>query len=386
MTTSRLPAAPESVVVVVTSPTKTVRAHVRGLVQRLLAGGVDVRLAGPRAVLATFADLLDVDADGIVLPMGHELRPAHDLAAATALRQALRARPVQVVHAHGFRAGAVASLAVRLVRPRPALVTTWHAMPYAGPAGRVAVGAGTRMVARSSDVTLAPSADVLARSVEVGAPRARLSPVAAPALPGPRRDRDQLRATLAEELGLRPDVPWVLAVGRIVPEKDHDLLLDAAGRWLGLHPTPEVLVVGVGPAPAVARLRRTIADERLPVRLLGARDDIGELMHAADVYVLTSRWEAPALSVQEAMRAGLPVVATAVGGVPDLLGDTGVLVPPGDPETFALEVALLLGDPVRARLLGDAAAVRARSLPDEDDVVRDVVAAYAEARAARPSR
>jgi glycosyltransferase involved in cell wall biosynthesis len=383
--TSRLPAAPDSVVLVLTSPTKTVRAHVRGLVQRLLASGVDVRLAGPRAVLATFSDLLDVDADGIVLPLGHDLRPAHDLAAATALRHALHGRPAEVLHAHGFRAGAVAALAVRLVRPRPALVTTWHAMPYVGPTGRVAIGAGARMVARSSDVTLAPSADVLARSVEVGASRARLSPVAAPELPGPRKDREQLRATLAAELGLRTEVPWILAVGRIVPEKDHDLLLGAAARWLGLHPTPEVLVVGVGAAPAVARLRRAIADGRLTVRLLGARDDIGDLMHAADVYVLTSRWEAPALSVQEAMRAGLPVVATAVGGVPDLLGETGVLVPPGDLEGFALEVALLLSDPVRAQQLAEAAAARARSLPDEDDVARDVVAAYAEARAARPT-
>jgi len=375
---------PDTVVVVVTSPTKTVRAHVRGLVQRLLAGGVEVRLAGARAVLATFADLLDVDEAGIVLPIGEELRPAHDLAAATTLRHALHARPTQVVHAHGFRAGVVAALAVRLLRPRPALVTTWHALPSTGASGRVAVGAGARLVARASDVTLAPSADVLARSVAVGASRARLSPVAAPALPGRHRDRDGLRDRIAAEVGLRPGVPWILAVGRIVPEKDHDLLLEAAGRWLGLHPTPEVLLVGVGAAPAVARLRRTIAAGGLPVHLLGARDDISELMHASDVFVLTSRWEAPALSVQEAMQAGLPVVATAVGGVPDLLGETGVLVPAGDLEAFALEVASLLSDPPRAHGLARAATDRARSLPDEDDVARDVVAAYAEARAARP--
>ena len=383
MPTSQPPAAPASVVLVVTSPTKTVRAHVRGLVQRLPAGGVEVRLAGARAVLATFADLLDVDEAGIVLPIGEELRPAHDLAAATTLRHALRDRPTQVVHAHGFRAGALAALAVRLLRPRPALVTTWHALPSNKAPGRVTVPAGVRLVARASDVTLAPSADVLARSVAVGAPRARLSPVAAPRLPAPRRGRDGLRDRIAAELGLRPGVPWILTVGRLVPEKDHDLLLEAAGRWLGLHPTPEVLVVGVGAAPAVARLRRSIAAGRLPVHLLGARDDIRELMHACDVFVLTSRWEAPALSVQEAMHAGLPVVATAVGGVPDLLGRTGVLVPAGDLEAFALEVALLLSDPPRAHGLARAAAERARTLPDEDDVARDVLTAYGEAWAAR---
>ena len=373
------------VVVVLSSPTKTVRVHVRGLVTRLLAAGVDVRLASSRAVLATFADLLDVDAAGTVLPLGEDLRPAHDLAAATTLRRALHQHGTEVVHAHGFRAGAIAALAVRLMRRRPALVTTWHSMPYPGPSPWMTVGAGERLVARSSDVTLAPSADLLGRARGVGAHRARLSPVAAPAVQAPQGDRATLRAALAADLGISADAPWILTVGRIVPEKNHDLLLDAATRWAGLHPTPEVLVVGVGSAPVVTRLRRAIADGGLPVRLLGARDDIGALMHAADVFVLTSRWEAPALSVQEAMRAHLPVVSTAVGGVPDVLGDTGVLVPPDDVETFAVEVALLLSDPVRAQQLAEAAAARARSMPDEDDVAVDVLAAYREAAAARPT-
>lgn len=371
------------VVVVLSSPTKTVRVHVRGLVGRLLLAGVDVRLAGSRAVLAAFGDVLDVDAHGVVLPLGEDVRPVHDLAAATTLRSALRSSPADVVHAHGFRAGAVAALAVRTLRPRPALVTTWHSLPYPGDSGRMALGAGERLVARSSDVTLAPSADLLERARAVGARRARLSPVAAPAVDPPSRPRDEVRAALARELGTDAAVPWILTVGRIVPQKNHDLLLDAASRWAGLHPVPEVLVVGVGSASVVTRLRRSIAVDRLPVRLLGVRDDIAELMHAADVYVLTSRWEAPALSVQEAMRARLPVVATAVGGIPALLGDTGILVPDGDLEAFSLEVAQLLADPVQAQQLSESAFSRARSLPDEDDVAADVLAAYAEAVEAR---
>lgn len=369
--------------IVLSAPTKTVRVHVRGLVRRLLLAGADVRLAGARAVLATFSDLVDVDAHGIVLPLGEDLRPAHDLAAATTLRSALHAQGTDVVHAHGFRAGAIAALAVRLMRSRPALVTTWHSLPYPGGGGRMTIEAGERFVARSTDVTLAPSADLLDRAIAVGARHARSSPVAAPSLEVPQAGREQLRAAFAAELGISAEVPWILTVGRIVPEKNHDLLLDAAQRWRGLHPAPEVLVVGVGSASVVARLRRTIADDRLPVRLLGARDDIAALMHACDVFVLTSRWEAPALSVQEAMRARLPVVSTAVGGVPALLGDTGVLVPEGDLETFAVEVALLLSDPQRAERLAEAALSRARSLPDEDTVAADVLDAYAEAIALR---
>jgi glycosyltransferase involved in cell wall biosynthesis len=381
--TSTTPPGHLRVVIVLTAPTKTVRAHVRGLVRRLEQAGVDVRLAGARAVLATFADIIDVDARGTVLPLGEELRPVHDLAAATRLRSALREHRTDVVHAHGFRAGAVAALALRFMHPRPALVTTWHSLPYPRGGGRMTIEAGERFVARSSDVTLAPSADLLRRASAVGARHARFSPVAAPSVEPPAQGREELRARLADELGLRVDAPWILTVGRIVPEKNHDLLMDAAQRWRGLYPMPEVLVVGVGAASVVARLRRSIAESSLPVRLLGARDDIYDLMHAADVFVLTSRWEAPALSVQEAMRARLPVVSTAVGGVPDLLGDTGVLVPEGDLEAFAVEVALLLSDPQRAQQLAEAARSRARSLPDEDAVAADVLAAYAEARAVR---
>jgi len=372
------------VVVVLSSPTKTVRAHVRGLVRRLLLAGVDVRMAASRAVLATFADVLDVDACGIVLPLGDDPRPAHDLAAASTLRAAMRSHATEVVHAHGFRAGAVAALSVRTMRLRPALVTTWHSLPYPGDGGRMTIGAAERLVARTSDVTLAPSAELLHRARVVGARHARRSPVAAPALQEPCPTREQLRTELAEELGVPVDVPWILTVGRIVPQKNHDLLLDAAARWKGMHPAPVVLVVGVGSASVVARLRRTILGAALPVRLLGARDDISRLLHAADVFVLTSRWEAPVLSVQEAMHARLPVVSTAVGGVPDLLGETGVLVADGDVEGFAVEVAQLLSDPVRAQSLAEAAHARARSMPDEDDVAADVVAAYAEAVARSP--
>lgn len=367
---------PRRVVLVLSAPTKTIRVHVRGLLTRLGAAGFDVLLAAPRSVLASFGDLIDVDRSGIVLPIGEELRPVHDLAAATTLRAALMAHGTEVVHAHGYRAGAVAALALRFWFDAPALVTTWHSVPYPGAGNRTAVHLGLRLVARSSSVTLASSAELRELAQASGAREARLSPVAAPAFQVPRDLRTELRSRLGEELGLRADVPWILTVGRIVPQKNHDLLLDASERWRGLHPAPEVLVVGVGSVGVVSRLRREISERRLPVHLLGARDDIAELMTASDVYVLTSRWEAPALSIQEAMRAGLPVVSTAVGGVPDLVGDTAVLVEEGDAEAFAVEVALLLGDPTRAEQLAEAARSRAASLPTEDDVAADVLQAY----------
>ena len=370
------------VMLVLSAPTKTVRAHVRGLVERLAAGGARVRLAAPEHVLAGFADIVDVALHGTALALGDDLRPGHDVAAVRTLRAALRRCGVDVVHSHGLRAGVVAGLAARSLARRPAVVTTWHALPYTDGGRRVSIGLGERVAARTSDVTLAPSTEVLDHARRVGARRARLSPVAAPEAAPLHADRLQLRRRLAVELGLREDAPWLLTVGRLVPQKNHDMLLAAAQRWRRLHPSPEVLVVGVGAAAVVSRIRRQVQDEGLHVRLLGARDDMVELLAACDVFVLTSRWEAPAIPVQEAMRAGLAVVSTAVGGIPELVDGTAVLVEPDDVEGFALAIVELLADPARAASLSRAARARAATLPGEDEVATDVRAAYDEALSA----
>jgi glycosyltransferase involved in cell wall biosynthesis len=88
---------------------------------------------------------------------------------------------------------------------------------------------------------------------------------------------------------------------------------------------------------------------RLAVRLLGHRDDVTDMLVAADNYLLTSTWEARALVVQEAMRSGVAVVATAVGGVPELVDEAAVLVPAGDAEAVAGAVVDLLDDEERRR-------------------------------------
>ena len=96
------------------------------------------------------------------------------------------------------------------------------------------------------------------------------------------------------------------------------------------------------------------------VRLAGERDDVGELLAAADLFVLSSRSEGLPLSILEAMAAGLPVVASDVGGVPELVvdGETGLLVPPGDPHALAAAIDRLLDDPDLRRRLGAAGRLR----------------------------
>ncbi|HEX7163827.1 MAG TPA: glycosyltransferase family 4 protein, partial [Trebonia sp.] len=129
-----------------------------------------------------------------------------------------------------------------------------------------------------------------------------------------------------------------------------------------------------------------IAAEELPVHLLGRRDDVADLLAAADLCVLPSRWEGSPFTGQEALRAGTPVVATRVGGIPGVAGEGAVLlVPPGDPGALAAAVRSVLTDAALAARLRAAASKRAAALPSQDDAVAAVLDAYVSVRrAARP--
>ena len=168
----------------------------------------------------------------------------------------------------------------------------------------------------------------------------------------------------------------LLHVGRFAPQKNHFLLVDSFSRVLLQHPYIELWLVGDGPTrPDVERLvlERKLQDH---VRFLGSRKDVPELLAQSDVLLLSSDWEGVPLVILEAMAAGKPVVATRVGGVPELVenGKTGLLVPPQNPEAFAGAILRLLKDPELRRRLGGAA--RRRALEHFD--IQKTAQAYAE--------
>jgi glycosyltransferase involved in cell wall biosynthesis len=249
------------------------------------------------------------------------------------LRRAVTASTV--VHAQGLRASAAPGL------PRGVpLVATWHNTPLGNAAWSRAYAAVEGRVARRAAVILAASADLLARARAAGAADARLVLVGAPVPAVPGRGRDQVRA----ELGVEHEVPLVLAVGRLQRQKRLDVLVAAAAGWPTAGAgTRRVIVAGDGPARTA--LQTQIDRTRAPVTLLGSRDDVADLMAAADVVVLTSEWEARALVAQEALRGGVPLVCTAVGGLPELVADAAVLVPVGDSAAVRVAVDRVLGDP-----------------------------------------
>ncbi|APE20772.1 MULTISPECIES: glycosyltransferase family 4 protein [Streptomyces] len=338
-------------------------AHVRSLASGLVARGVRVTVCAP-AELDRVYDYLGVGAHFVPLPR------LGDPATVTALRNACIG--ADVVHAHGLQASVRAALALSGGAAHAPLVTTWDSRCHVdGPGGGVLRMVERRTV-RAATVVLATSSELVDRARRRGARDARLAPVTVPPARGPVCLHDgKARA----ELGA-VDRPLLMAVGALERGRGYRTLLDAARVWRELDPQPLLVIAGEGRERAA--LQRRIVAESLPVRLIGRREDVAELLAAADVAVLPSRWEARSLLAQEALRLGVPLVATAVGGVPELVGDAAELVPYGDAEALALAVRGLLEDVERRMDLAAAGRVQAGSWPTEDETVAHVLSVYDE--------
>lgn len=182
---------------------------------------------------------------------------------------------------------------------------------------------------------------------------------------------------LRKELGL--DGKRVLGtVGKLSAVKNHMLFLEAAAAVASRRENVEFLVVGAGRLGPELRERAIELGLGRRVHFLGEREDVPSILKLLDVFVLTSRSEGVPNAVMEAMAAGLPVVATRVGGVPEIVvdGTTGVLVDEGDSEKLAEAMLGLLDDPARAELMGNAGAQIARDRYDVGAVVTRVESAF----------
>ncbi|MEV0135218.1 glycosyltransferase family 4 protein [Dactylosporangium sp. NPDC050688] len=353
------------IALVLASSTGGVGRHVGMLAEGLVRHGSEVSVHGPAATDAQFG-FSDRGATFVPVEIPASPQPG-DLLAVRALRRSLssRLKGAGVVHAHGLRAGFVAALA------RPAgtpLVVTWHNLVLAQGLRAKLYHPLERRVARAADVTLGVSSDLVARVRELGGRDVRLALVPAPVRPPAARGRDEVR----EELGVEPGRPLVLAVGRLHPQKGFETLV--AAKWT--KPQPFVAIAGSG--PSYMTLAQRISAEHAPVHLLGYRDDVPDLLAAADLVVVTSVWEGQPLFVQETLAAGVPLLATAVGGIPEVVGDAARLVEPHDVEGFTAAAEELLADPAALQDLRRRGLARAATWPTERDTLEQVEAVYAQ--------
>ena len=262
-------------------------------------------------------------------------------------------------------------MAARLTGAR--LVHTEHSNLFAHQARLITA---ERALARLTDAVVADSEKVRRGLIAQGLPAHRIRTIVN-GIDTERLGRDGLSGRKRTELALY-GTSIIGTVGRLVPVKDQATLLAAFAAVREAFPGVTLVLVGDGPERSALECQAHALGIRPHVRFLGERTDVAELVHLFDVFVLSSVSEGMPLTVLEAMAAGRPVVATNVGGLPEVVehGATGLLVPAGDPRAMAEAIAKLLREPgVRARM-GEAGRQRARSLFDVQHMVQAYETAY----------
>jgi glycosyltransferase involved in cell wall biosynthesis len=350
------------IALVVGTSTGGVGRHVRSLGAGLVRRGMRVAVLGPASAEREFG----FTREGMrfsPVPIGSSPSWSDP---GTVMRLRAAVSGADVVHAHGLRAGALCALAGL----SPLVVTAHNAPPPVRGPLAAAYPVLERLVARRSEVVLGVSGDLVRRLRAAGARDARMAVVAAPPTGAPFNGREATRS----DLGVLPERPLVLTIARLAPQKGLDTLLEAVPLIADRRPEPVVAIAGDG--PLWGELHDAAAELRGDVRMLGHRSDVADLLAAADVFCLTSQWEGPSLVIMEALRAGLPVVSTRVGGIPDLYTGTVLMVPPGDARAFAAQVGRVLDDPALAEDLRARSRRAAETLPTEDDAVEAATAVY----------
>ena len=274
----------------------------------------------------------------------------------------IRRYQVRLIHSHGKGAGLYGRLAAAFTRV-PA-VHTFHGLHHRrhGRVGRNAYLALERMLARVTACFVHVSRSEMEEAIALGvshAARAVVIPNGADVGEIDRVVVDPARERSA--LGLAAAGPVVGYVARISPQKGLEDFARAMRLVADAVPGAHFVLVGDAPAGEEAlkrRLNELVASLGLGGRLhmLGYRSDAVAVMKTFDVYVSTALWEGLPITLLEAMACGRPIVATDVGGNRDIVvdGETGILVPVGDPGTLARRVCELLNDPCLRRRLGDA--------------------------------
>jgi glycosyltransferase involved in cell wall biosynthesis len=330
--------------------------YVRSLVERMDPQRYDVDVVS----LSDGPTIRRLTTSGIPVTVIDE---ASDEEATRHLVEHLRRRRTQVVHNHMYRAEIVGTRAAirvgELGLPRPYIVATVHSSRVRSPEDRELVAALTPRM----DRLIAVSRSIVAKIEREGRTGAPVDLIYN-GVDLSRYDHLEACCTLPEEYGLPVGSPLVGIVARLEPEKGHATLLEAWPEVLRRVPAARLLIVGEG------SLRETLETQAKRLDLLGEacegdhcvgtrharphakvvftgrRDDVPSVTAALDVAVLPSYREALGLAILEAMALSRPVVATNVGGIPEMVVDgvTGLLVPPHDPEALAAAIARLLTD------------------------------------------
>lgn len=296
--------------------------------------------------------------------------PGFDFRLIFTLRRLLRREGIDVLHSHNFSPLIYGSLAARLCgigtvntrHGRAALRT--HGLIWALTDRVVAVSEDSRRELMRHNRIRPDKVRVIVNGIDLTGYK--------PATPSARERRG--------ELGLPEDVPLCGIVARLSPEKDHRTLLLAVDALRKAGSAAHLAIVGGGPLEGELKTLVQSLGLSARVHFLGFRSDVAQLLPLFDLFVLSSTEEGVSLTLIEAMAAGLPIVATRVGGNPEVVvdGETGLLVEAGQPAALAAAIESLLGDPeIRSRMGRRGRDVAAERF-DIERVIDEYQAIYAE--------
>ena len=301
-------------------------------------------------------------------------RDRRDLASWRPFLRLLRGGDVDVLHTHKFGPNVWGSLLSRLA-PRPTFIAHEHTWSFEGrPLRKLA---DRLLIATRCSAFLVVSERDRRRMIElehVPPERVRLlaNGIPAPTVPAP--------VDLRAMFGIPADAPLVGSVGVFRKQKDFGTLVRAHALLRERHPDAHLLIVGDGAERGRLEALRAELGLQDHVTFSGYRNDAATLAAGFDIAVNSSRYEGASLAILEFMALGVPIVATSVGGTPELLDDgrAGVLVERGDHRALAAAISGLLDDPARAAALAGRALERQRAEYDIDGQVRRLEALYLE--------
>jgi glycosyltransferase involved in cell wall biosynthesis len=356
----------------VTRPaTGGMRRHVLTLLRHLPGAGAWAALMAPKGDTQEYRRALPPDVEIYHAPLAESQSPVHDFIAATRIAYVCTRRKIGILHFHGYRTAPVMWFARRMALGARRVITAHNLFSMAVGRRR---GAVISMLRSSAHAVIANSRAVKQTLVGAGIDGNKVcviyngigpDEVAANTDPAPVRRR----------LGADDDTRLVLCAARLIAAKGVDVLLDAVPHVLARIPEARFVVVGDGPDREMLSRRAGSPELHGCVRLLGSRDDVRDLIAAADCVAVPSREEGQGYVAVEAMACGTPWVGTRAGGLVEMAqdGETGLLVEPESPHRLADGIVrVLAGDEEIAQMIARAREFTAAELSRDTMIARTV--------------
>jgi len=375
------PQRPARVLHVVRPAAGGMKAHVLALCTGMVERGFESEIACP-GDSDMVHDALEAGISVHPVPIVGPLNPLRDPFAILAVAEVIRERRPAIVHAHGSKAGLIARLAARIAGNPPVIVTVHNHVLYGGISplmrwiyihlerwlskrtARIVTVSGA-LTREMLDVFELPADKVV--TIHNGLD---LTPYLGPG------SRDSVRA----RLGVPADAFLYGIAARFAPQKGLDAFVAAATPVLAADPNAWVVIAGDGPLLEMVRTQARKTRVRERILFPGFETDVPGLLSALDVYVNTSVSEALGIGTIEAMASALPVIATAVGGTPEVVEDgvTGLLVPAGRPKPLTDAMLAVSHDAALRRRMGAAGRDRATAVFGLDGMLDRTAAVYRE--------